>query len=129
MSLGADSENWRAISEYPNYQVSDLGRVRNTTTWKILKPPVGNHGYHVVVLYNETGKKMHLVHRLVASEFLDNPDGRKVIDHIDRCKTNNFAINLRYCNQSENGGNTAKRRGATTSSYKGVWYCKTSTKF
>ena len=50
MSLGADSENWRAISGYPNYQVSDLGRVRNTTTWRILKGSVAPNGYCVLGL-------------------------------------------------------------------------------
>ena len=30
-------EQWRTIDEYPNYQVSNLGRVMNITTNKILK--------------------------------------------------------------------------------------------
>ena len=52
MSLGQDSENWRVITGFPNYQVSDLGRVRSTRTWRILKPARIGRGYLAVSLRN-----------------------------------------------------------------------------
>ena len=32
------NEEWRSIDGYLNYQVSNLGRVRNSKTGRILKP-------------------------------------------------------------------------------------------
>ena len=75
MSLGADSENWRAISGYPAYQVSDLGRVRSTEDWRILNLNANKKGYRQITLYHNKKGKNHLVHRLVASEFIENPYG------------------------------------------------------
>jgi hypothetical protein len=129
MSLGRDSENWRAISGYPDYQVSDIGRVRKTTTWKISKISVGKHGYAVVGLCYERKWKIHLVHRLVAFAFVDNPNDKTYIDHRDRCKTNNFATNLRWCSNGENMCNVPKRRGSTSSTYKGVSWNKLANKW
>ena len=120
MSLGADSENWRAISGYPAYQVSsDLGRVRSTEDWRILNLSTTKKGYRQITLYHNKKRKNHLAHRLVASEFIDNPRGKPCVDHIDRCKTNNFAVNLRWCTPSENNLNRSKKRNAT-SQYNGV---------
>ena len=57
MSLGADSENWRAISGYPAYQVSDLGRVRSTEDLRILNLNANKRGYRQITLYhNKKGK-------------------------------------------------------------------------
>jgi hypothetical protein len=63
------------------------------------------------------------VHRLVASEFIDNPTGKPCVDHIDRCNTNNFASNLRWCTASENGANRGKQIN-TTSEFIGVYWNK-----
>ena len=42
------------------------------------------------------------VHRLVAETFLENPDMKKCVDHIDRDKTNNDVSNLRWVTSQEN---------------------------
>ena len=44
---------------------------------------------------------MRYVHRLVALAFIDNPDNKPTIDHIDRDKNNNCVENLRWATQSE----------------------------
>ena len=123
MSLGADSENWRAISGYPAYQVSDLGRVRSTEDWRILHLNVSKQGYYQISLSHNKKSRTHLVHRLVASEFIDNPTDKPCVDHIDRCKLNNFAVNLRWCTSSENNANRSKRANAT-SQFVGVNWAK-----
>ena len=46
--------------------------------------------------------KTYSVHRLVAETFLENPDMKKYIDHIDRDKTNNDVSNLRWVTSQEN---------------------------
>ena len=44
-------ENWRTISEFPNYQVSNMGRVMNIKTTRILHKYDGG-GYEFVTLSN-----------------------------------------------------------------------------
>lgn len=95
--------SWKAITDYPNYEVSDAGEVRNVSTGKVLKTWLCD-GYHKVMLC--PGKKNMKVHRLVALHFIENPDNKPCVDHIDRDKTNNHVSNLRWATNSENGLNT-----------------------
>jgi hypothetical protein len=129
MSLGADSENWRAISGYPAFQVSDLGRVRRTDDWIILSPSTNKSGYRQIYLSHNKKGRTYLVHRLVASEFIENPAGKPCVDHVDRCNTNNFASNLRWSTHSENLANRAKQQRNTTSEFIGVYWNKRLSKW
>ncbi len=113
------NEEWRSINSYINYQVSNVGRVRNSKTGRILKPKLGSNGYFTVGLSKNGGVKTHMIHQLVAREFLENPNGKPCIDHIDGNKTNNSLENLRLCSYSQNNRNRNKRENAS-SIYKGV---------
>lgn len=55
-------------------------------------------GYWAVNIHG----KSYLVHRLVASVFVPNPEGYTEVDHIDANKSNNCASNLRWVNRSMN---------------------------
>jgi hypothetical protein len=124
------NEVWRSIDGYLNYQVSNIGRVRNTETGKIFKPSVNSNGYYNVVLRKDGKPYNHKVHRLVAHEFLENPEVTQKlnVDHIDRNKLNNQVTNLRYATQSQNMMNRTKSQN-TTSKYKGVNFHKKSQKW
>ena len=124
------NECWRSIDGYMNYQVSNVGRVRNVSTERILKPCVDIHGYHNVTLSKGGMAKNHRVHKLVAHEFIQRPDSnaKLVIDHIDRNKVNNQVTNLRWATQQQNMMNMTIRTG-TSSQYKGVAYHKTKSKW
>lgn len=50
----------------------------------------------------QVNPKCFLMHRLVAETWIPNPDKKAVVDHIDRCKTNNHVSNLRWATQKEN---------------------------
>lgn len=100
-------ETWKPINGYPNYEVSDLGNVRslnwrNKGETQKLYLKKHNKGYRQVELTNEDGKKMFLVHRLVASAFIPNPNGYPQVNHIDANRANNNACNLEWCTQSQN---------------------------
>ena len=116
------NEVWRSISGYLNYQVSNIGRVRNTDTGHIMLNQMNPHGYYKINLTKDRDKKTYTIHRLVAQEFVPKPEaGHKlVVDHIDRNKLNNQVSNLRYVSYSQNNINSGKRSGITTSKYKGV---------
>ena len=47
---GVINEEWRAFSGYANYQVSNIGRVRNVKTERILKPNIRKDGYYIIGL-------------------------------------------------------------------------------
>jgi hypothetical protein len=47
-------------------------------------------------------KKCESVHRLVGEAFIDNPDNKPFINHIDECSSNNHVSNLEWCTAQEN---------------------------
>lgn len=95
--------SWKTITNYPNYEVSDAGEVRNVVTGKVLEPGLNSGGYHQVMLC--PGRKNMRVNRLVALHFIENPENKPCVDHIDRDKTNNHVSNLRWATRSENNLN------------------------
>ena len=117
------NEEWRSINCYINYQVSNVGRVRNSRTGRILKPALSKTGYLTVRISKNSEAKTHNIHQLVAREFLRNPFDLKCIDHIDGNRSNNNLDNLRFCSYSQNGGNRKKQEN-TSSDFKGVCWQK-----
>ena len=98
--------SWVTITDFPNYEVSDAGEVRNVITGNVLKGRLSN-GYHYVLLC--PGKKNMKISRLVAMHFIENPENKPIVDHIDRDRTNNHVNNLRWATVSENSLNTDYR--------------------
>ena len=111
-NTGIINEEWRSVSGNANYQVSNIGRVRNVKTERILKPRIGGSGkcYFIVALCKDSARANSYIHRHVAQEFIDNPDSKKYVDHIDHNKTNNTILNLRWVSNSENSMNRMKRQ-------------------
>ena len=97
------NEEWKKIEDFPNYSVSNLGRVRNDRTGKILKPGKNRCGYRQVILSQGHCKsRVFSVHRLVADAFILNPENKPELNHIDGDPSNNQVDNLEWCNRSEN---------------------------
>lgn len=98
-------EIWRDIDGYEElYQVSNLGNVRslgngksNNCKEKILKCYKDTSGYPFVRLYKNGVSKSYKTHRLVASEFIPNPNNFPQVNHKDEIKTNNMVDNLEWC--------------------------------
>lgn len=105
-------EIWKDIPEFEGlYQISNLGRVRSLDKYdrlgrfhkgKILAIKDNGVGYLTLPLNRDGKQKMALVHRLVASVFVPNPNGYSQVNHIDGNKKNNHADNLEWCTQSQN---------------------------
>lgn len=95
-------ETYKIIKDYPNYEVSSEGRVRNTKTGRILRPNLNEGGYQQVNLYLDRKPKLFRVHRLVASTFIPNPENKRTVNHINGDKTDNRVDNLEWASDSEN---------------------------
>lgn len=95
-------EIWKDIEGFPNYQVSNFGRVRNKNTNRLLSiQKDSNNKYMLVTLWKHNKAYGKLVHRLVASAFL-RPHPDLQVNHIDGDKTNNCAENLEWCSCADN---------------------------
>jgi hypothetical protein len=97
------------------YEVSNLGRVRRKkgeTIYKdgrvahfsetVLAPSPNRKGYLRVYLSKKSKQYTKTVHRIVAESFIENPLGKKTVNHIDGNKTNNNVENLEWATNEEN---------------------------
>ncbi|CAL6113141.1 Conserved_hypothetical protein [Hexamita inflata] len=98
-------EEYRDISGYPNYEVSNFGQVRNKTTERILKPYQNSDGYLSVSLHLNKIEKKHYIHQLVSKTFIENHNNYPQIDHCDGVRSNNNVYNLRWVSHSQNQKN------------------------
>ena len=71
-------------------------------TGRILRPAYDKSGYLRVVLCIKRFKKMCFVHRLVGQAFILNNENKATIDHINKVRNDNRAVNLRWATMSEN---------------------------
>ena len=95
-------ETFVKIEGFENYEVSNLGKVRNIKSRRILKPSLNEDGYLRHCLSENNKKKYLFLHRILATAFIDNPDEKPQVNHIDENKTNNDLSNLEWCTVKEN---------------------------
>lgn len=96
-------EIWKPIPGFENfYEASTLGQIRAFRTKKVLKTYTINSGYQCLKFTVNSQRTSHLVHRLIAITFIDNPLGKATVNHIDGNKDNNSLSNLEWNTISEN---------------------------
>lgn len=88
---------WKVIEVAPRYEVSDTGLVRRISDHRGVKP-FDNGGYERVKLVG----KGYLVHRLVATAFISNPNNLDTVNHKDRNRRNNHVENLEWMTNVDN---------------------------
>ena len=95
-------EVWRKIEGFESYEVSNLGRVKNSRGM-ILKTYESN-GYLKLNISKDAKKVKFRIHQLVAMVFLNHkPCGyEKVVNHINLNKKDNRVENLEIISQREN---------------------------
>lgn len=93
-------EIWKDFEE--NYSISNLGRIKNNRTQRILKLRPNHQGYLKTNISINGKLKTIFPHRLVAEYFIPNPNNFSQVNHIDGCKENNIISNLEWITREGN---------------------------
>ncbi len=109
------SETWRVVSKFPDYAVSNFGRVmrikalERTRVGKLLTPFVSKLGYLYVSLHRDKKRYSVLLHRLVALAFIPNPHRRPEVNH-KRTKKDNRASQLEWLTKKQHTLDKMRRK-------------------
>lgn len=96
------TEQWRTIKEFPTYEISNFGRVRNSV-WGYIRTvrPARNGNYLYVTLHKGRFKKNRFIHRLILTEFV-GPANRRQCRHLNGNACDNRIENLKWGTCLEN---------------------------
>lgn len=106
--LDLSKEIWETLiyqgNEFPDFEVSNFGQLRNSITKKIYKQWINHKGYCQVCvsLGSRSKKKTFKMHKAVAETFIPNPENKPEVNHIDGNKANAKFDNLEWTTSSEN---------------------------
>ena len=91
-------EDWRVVTSFPRYRVSNTGIVQNAKTCRPLSPTFNQRGILKVNLLNEGYLHTRAVGILVAREFLPEPPRRDFtsVIHLNGDRENCYATNLAW---------------------------------
>lgn len=112
--MSIEEEIFIKIDGYDRYYISNFGRVKALpiktkfgNTYKkyperFVKSWQNKKGYHYVTLSEYGIKSNHILHRLVALAFVENPKNYPQVNHLSADKNNNRFDNLEWCSAEQN---------------------------
>jgi len=110
MTLGdIDIEIWQPLLGYEGlYAISNMGKIKtlgnryNGYKTLVLKTRLDKDGYEIVNIYKKGKMKTCKVHRLVALNFIPNPQNKKEVNHKKGIRDDNRVSQLEWVTISEN---------------------------
>lgn len=102
---------YKQIEEFPNYSISEEGRVINTKYNREITQYLNNQGYFEVNLWKNGIGKNRSIHRLVALAFIPNLENKKEVNHKNSDRRNNSIDNLEWTSRKENNDCKLNKKG------------------
>ena len=117
------TQEWFA-TKYEGYYINKQGQIKKKmkTKEQIYNGFIGKNGYLYVSLGRTIGKKT--IHSIMGDVFIPNPHNLRVIDHINRIKTDNRLENLRWFSQQDNMLNRNDIENIFFCNIKNMWCAK-----
>ena len=100
------SEDWKQITYAPNYEVSNMARIRNTKRNNVIfinYERLKKTNARARTSFVNNGVRLnHYLHRVVAEHFIENPNKLPEVNHKDGNYYNNIASNLEWISKQDN---------------------------
>lgn len=101
-NYSTEKEVWKDVIGYEGYyRVSNHGNILSCRQNIIMKQKI-TKGYRMIGFTKNKKHKSYSVHRLVAKHFINNPENKREVNHIDENKLNNHISNLEWVTSKEN---------------------------
>ena len=91
-------EEWKLMQSFPDYSISNFGNIKHNESGKLMNKTTDTNGYEYITFRLRVGRE-------VAKAFLENPENKPHVDHINRVRNDNRLENLRWATFSENNLN------------------------
>ena len=101
------------LINHPNYEILNIYpyTIRRKSNHHELKPTLDSKGYYSVTLHDADGRHKCSIHRLIALQFIPNPDNLPEVDHDNHIRTDNRIENLYWKSASDNNFNKSSHKG------------------
>ena len=103
-----ECSEWKTLKQDSDYEININypHQIRKKSNGLILKESVRGKGYLGIKL---NGKQFYK-HRLIANQFIPNPENLPCIDHLNHIRTDNRIDNMRWCSKLQNNNNKSKSK-------------------
>lgn len=102
-------EEWRILDDWPDFRISNLGRIYSIRRDRLVKASLDEHGYFRVNLSRDRVWKKIRVHRLVALLFVEGYFPGAHVKHKDGDTTNNAFSNLEWVDNGDLASHASRK--------------------
>ena len=92
-------KDFEIFDEYPH-------QIRRKKNQRIIKESLDKSNGYIQIHLN---KKKFYKHRVIALQFIPNPNNYKYVDHVDMCRQHNEISNLRFVSSQQNNNNKSNQ--------------------